>query len=502
MKYYLIVGEASGDLHASRLMRSLKNVDEEAEFRFFGGDEMMAVGGTCVKHYKDMAYMGFVPVLTHLGTIFSNMATCKEDIKTWKPDVVILVDYPGFNLDIAKYLKQRTNIPCYYYISPKIWAWKEWRIRAIKRDIAEMYSILPFEVDFYEKHKYPIHYVGNPTVQEVEEFKHGYSETKEDFCLRNNLDNTKPIIALLAGSRKQEIKDNLPAMIEAAEHFEDCQMVLAGAPSIDDIYYEQYVKDTPVKMVKNDTYALLTHSTCALVTSGTATLETALFNVPQVVCYETPVPKLCRFGFNHILNVDFISLVNLVAGKEVVKELFADRFTTDNIMTELFNVMPGQNGREVMLAEYAKVREALGTKVAPDEAAQIMVELVRESVEERKARVAEIMKRKELEAQREKEEAEREAAEKEKAAAEKVAAEEYEATQPVAEVGNSETLASDEPLSSYSEPSPSVVSSATEEAEEGHDAERKIYDIRNYSTSAEDVDENKFLDELPNKDFI
>ena len=378
MKYYLIVGEASGDLHASRLMRSLKKYDELAEFRFFGGDLMAAEGGTRVKHYKELAYMGFVPVLLHLGTIFSNMKRCKEDIVAWKPDVVILVDYPGFNLNIAKFLKKNTLIPVYYYISPKIWAWKEWRIKSIKRDVSEMFSILPFEVPFYEqKHKYPVHYVGNPTAQEVAEFRAGYHQTHEEFCQENNLDSRKPIIALLAGSRLQEIKDNLPAMIEVAERFEDYQMVLAGAPSIEDEYYDKFLEGTPVRVVKNKTYQLLSHTTAALVTSGTATLETALFNVPQVVCYETPLPKLIRFAFNHVLKVDYISLVNLVANKEVVPEMFADKFTIDGIANELYKIMPGQPARERMLAEYQEVLRELGSKVAPDEAASIMVDLLR-----------------------------------------------------------------------------------------------------------------------------
>ena len=378
MKYYLIVGEASGDLHASRLMRSLKKYDELAEFRFFGGDLMAAEGGTRDKHYKELAYMGFVPVLLHLGTIFSNMKRCKEDIVAWKPDVVILVDYPGFNLNIAKFLKKNTLIPVYYYISPKIWAWKEWRIKSIKRDVSEMFSILPFEVPFYEqKHKYPVHYVGNPTAQEVAEFRAGYHQTYEEFCRENNLDSRKPIIALLAGSRLQEIKDNLPAMIEVAERFEDYQMVLAGAPSIEDEYYDKFLEGTPVRVVKNKTYQLLSHTTAALVTSGTATLETALFNVPQVVCYETPLPKLIRFAFNHVLKVDYISLVNLVANKEVVPEMFADKFTIDGIANELYKIMPGQPARERMLAEYQEVLRELGSKVAPDEAASIMVDLLR-----------------------------------------------------------------------------------------------------------------------------
>ena len=359
-------------------MRSLKKYDELAEFRFFGGDLMAAEGGTRVKHYKELAYMGFVPVLLHLGTIFSNMKRCKEDIVAWKPDVVILVDYPGFNLNIAKFLKKNTLIPVYYYISPKIWAWKEWRIKSIKRDVSEMFSILPFEVPFYEqKHKYPVHYVGNPTAQEVAEFRAGYHQTHEEFCQENNLDSRKPIVALLAGSRLQEIKDNLPAMIEVAERFEDYQMVLAGAPSIEDEYYDKFLEGTPVRVVKNKTYQLLSHTTAALVTSGTATLETALFNVPQVVCYETPLPKLIRFAFNHVLKVDYISLVNLVANKEVVPEMFADKFTIDGIANELYKIMPGQPARERMLAEYQEVLRELGSKVAPDEAASIMVDLLR-----------------------------------------------------------------------------------------------------------------------------
>ena len=374
MKYYLIVGEASGDLHASRLMQSLMQYDPEAEFRFFGGDLMAKVGGTRVKHYRELAYMGFVPVLLHLPTIFKNMKMCKEDIMRWKPDALILVDYPGFNLSIAKFVKKNTNIPVYYYISPKIWAWKEWRIKAIKRDVKEMFSILPFEVPFYEKkHNYKIHYVGNPTAEEVDNFRHVYSESKDEFCQRNGL-SSKPIIALLAGSRKQEIKDNLPSMLEAARHFEDYQMVVAAAPSIAESYYKKYLGDSEAKMVKTQTYELLSHATVALVTSGTATLETALLNVPQVVCYETPVPKLIRFAFKHIIKVRFISLVNLIADKEIVQELLADRFSIRNIANELYRILPGQTSRERMLADYQLVRDRLGSEVAPDNAARIMVE--------------------------------------------------------------------------------------------------------------------------------
>ena len=374
MKYYLIVGEASGDLHASRLMQSLMQYDPAAEFRFLGGDLMQRVGGTRVKHYRELAYMGFVPVLLHLPTIFKNMKMCKEDIVRWQPDVVILIDYPGFNLSIAKYVKKNTNIPVFYYISPKIWAWKEWRIKAIKRDVKEMFSILPFEIAFYEKkHHYKIHYVGNPTKEEIDNFQHVYTESKDEFCQRNNL-SSKPIIAILAGSRKQEIKDNLPSMLEAARHFEDYQMVIAAAPSIEKSYYKKYLGDSEAKMVELQTYELLTHSTAALVTSGTATLETALLNVPQVVCYETPVPKLIRFAFKHIIKVRFISLVNLIADKEIVQELLADRFSIYNIANELYRILPGQPARERMLADYQIVRERLGDAVAPDNAARIIVE--------------------------------------------------------------------------------------------------------------------------------
>ena len=378
MRYYLIVGEASGDLHASHLMRSLQAVDPAAEFRFFGGDLMTAVGGTRVKHFKELAYMGFIPVLLHLRTIFRNMAFCKKDIVEWAPDVVILVDYPGFNLNIAKFVKSKTHIPVYYYISPKIWAWKEYRIKNIKRDVDELFSILPFEVNFFEKkHRYPIHYVGNPTADEVRGFLSTYNEDFEQFCKANALQADKPILALLAGSRRQEIKDNLPAMMQVAARFPQYQAVLAGAPSIADEYYEDFIRGSQVQLVKNQTYPLLAHATAALVTSGTATLETALFNVPQVVCYKTPVPRLIRFAFNHIIKVEYISLVNLIMNKEVVSELFADRFTVDNISHCLQTLLPGGEARQEMLNNYALLQKVLGNDVAPDNAAKLMYGLLK-----------------------------------------------------------------------------------------------------------------------------
>lgn len=386
MRYYLIAGEASGDLHASHLIRSIAREDPEAEFRFFGGDLMAeAAGTTPVRHYRELAYMGFVPVLLHLRTIFRNMARAEADIVAWQPQVVILVDYPGFNLRIARYLRAHTAIPAYYYISPKIWAWKEWRIRAIRRDVSEMFSILPFEVPFYERHSYPIHYVGNPTAHEVRSFRAGYGEDFAAFASRHHLDATRGVIALLPGSRLQEIRDNLPLMLRAAREVvaEDAQrgryqIALACAPCVDTAYYRQIVGDAgDVTLVGDDTYPLLAHSAAALVTSGTATLETALMGVPQVVCYKTPLPHLIRFAFRHIIRVRYISLVNLIADREVVAELMADRFTLELLTAHLRSIMPGGSEREAMLRGYAEVERLLGSDVAPERAAGIICGLLR-----------------------------------------------------------------------------------------------------------------------------
>ena len=377
MKYYLIVGEASGDLHASNLMRALKEGDPQADFRFFGGDLMSEVGGTRVKHYKELAYMGFIPVLLHLRTIFRNMELCKKDIVGWQPDVVILVDYPGFNLKIAEYVKKHTDIPIYYYISPKIWAWKEYRIKNIKRDVDELFSILPFEVDFFKGHQYPIHYVGNPCVDAVDAFRKNHTETFGEFVSSNSLEE-KPVIALLAGSRKQEIKDNLPDMLEAAKPFVgQYQLVLAGAPGIDPAYYQQYIgADVPVRIVFGQTYRLLAQAAVALVTSGTATLETALFRVPQVVCYYMAMGKLISFLRRHVLKVKYISLVNLVANREVVRELVADGMTVENVRTELDALLNDSACRNNMLQEYDRMIEILGPAGASRQAASKMIELL------------------------------------------------------------------------------------------------------------------------------
>ena len=376
MKYYLIVGEASGDLHASHLMSALKEADPAAQFRFFGGDMMAAVGGELVKHYRELAYMGIIPVLLHLKTIFANMRLCKQDIVAWQPDVLILVDYPGFNLNIAKYIHSNTQIPVYYYISPKIWAWKEYRIKSIKRDVDELLSILPFEVDFFEgKHHYPIHYVGNPTLDEVTAFKANHQHDFPQFVASNGLVD-KPIIALLAGSRKQEIKDNLPKMIEAAQAFNGYQLVLAGAPGIDAEYYRDYLKGTEVKVVFGKTYDLLQHASAALVTSGTATLETALFRVPQVVCYYLNFGKFVSILKKLVLSVKYVSLVNLIAGREVVQELVADRMTVANTSIELSKLLNDKAYRQQMLNGYEEVAAKLGQPGAPRKAAEIILQKI------------------------------------------------------------------------------------------------------------------------------
>ena len=374
MKYYLIVGEASGDLHASHLMQSLKEIDSHAEFRFFGGDMMTAVGGIRVRHYRDLAYMGFVPVLLHLPTILGNMKMCKRDIIEWQPDCVILVDYPGFNLKIAKYVKSTTNIPVYYYISPKIWAWKEYRIKNIKRDVDELFSILPFEVEFFEqKHNFPIHYVGNPTADEVKKYMNNHDSSYQ------NSHSSFKIIALLAGSRKQEIKDNLPAMLEAVKDYEkDYQIVIAGAPGIEPAYYETFLQGTHAEIVFNQTYPLLAKAHAALVTSGTATLETCLFRVPQVVCYEFPLPWLTGFLRRHLIKVKYVSLVNLIADREVVPELVADTFSVDNIKSELRKILDGPH-RQAMLDGYTEVSRKLGDQKAPDNAAKLIYKLLYKS---------------------------------------------------------------------------------------------------------------------------
>lgn len=372
MRYYLIAGEASGDLHASNLMAEILRIDTKALFRFYGGDKMQEVGGTLVKHYKEMSYMGFIPVLTHARTILRNMKACKRDVAKWKPDVLILIDYPGFNLEVAKYIKTHTDIPVYYYISPKIWAWKEYRIKSIRKYVDELFSILPFEVDFFQKkHHYPIHYVGNPCVDAVEEFRQTLGEEK------SAVTGKLPIIAVLAGSRVQEVKKNLAKMLLAASKIGGYQSVVAGAPNIPMDIYKKYIpKGMDVEVRFNSTYEILSLADAALVTSGTATLETALLNVPQVVCYYLSAGKFMKWLKGVILKVEFVSLVNLISGKEIVKELIASDMTVDKVYNELKAILPGGEKRQKMLDDYEEMRHIIGPAGASRRAAEIMVKLL------------------------------------------------------------------------------------------------------------------------------
>ncbi len=378
MRYYLIAGEASGDLHASHLMAALREQDADAEFRFYGGEMMQQVGGTLVQHYRDLAYMGFLPVMMHLPTILRGMKRCKADILEWKPDVLILVDYPGFNLQVARYVKSHSEIPIFYYISPKIWAWKEYRIRNIRRDVDHLFSILPFEVDFFEgKHHYPIRYVGNPTVDEVDAYLQAHEADAAAFRSDNGLDD-RPVIALLPGSRRQEIRGNLSRMVQAAEPFlQQYQLVLAAAPGFDDAYYQEWMGKAQVKVLRNQTYRILQHSTAALVTSGTATLETALFRVPQVVCYYAKAGRLVSLGKRLILKIPYISLVNLIAGKEIVPELLAEKMNVENLRLHLSSILPSGSARQLQLDGYEAMAQRLGAPGAARRAAKGMVSLLR-----------------------------------------------------------------------------------------------------------------------------
>lgn len=377
MRYFLIAGEASGDLHAAHLMQALKSKDAEAEFRFYGGDLMAAVGGELLCHYKTLAYMGVVPVVLHLRTILRGMRRCKEQIAEWRPDVVILVDYPGFNLSIAEYVHSQKICPVFYYISPKIWAWKEGRIRRIRRDVDAMFSILPFEVEYFErKHHYHISYVGNPTVDEVAAFKESHPDEATD---------TKTL-ALLPGSRRQELKDNLRRMLLAAAPLaeEGWRLKIAVAPAMprevyEDIICRAGVERESVELVEGRTYELLSHAQAALVTSGTATLETALFRVPQVVCYYIGMGPLVRLLRRMFLKVKFISLVNLICDEEVVPELVADAMNVDRVRKELSRILPGGEGRQRMLQGYARMAERLGEPGAPQHAASEMLRWLSEA---------------------------------------------------------------------------------------------------------------------------
>ncbi len=369
MKYFIIAGEASGDLHASNLMRELKKKDANADFCFLGGDLMQKQGGLMVKHYRQMAFMGFLNVLLNARTVLQNLRDCKNAILNYKPDVVILVDYPSFNLRIARFVKEElTAIPVYYYISPKIWAWKEYRIKQIKKYIDKMFTIFPFETEFYARHNYQVDYVGNPTVDSISEFSPRF-DSLTAFCKHNKLDE-KPIVAILAGSRKQEIKHCLERMISAAVSFEEYQIVVAGAPGIDKAFYYSTLPKVNFQIVFDQTYELLSHAHIAIVNSGTATLETALFNVPEVVVYHVAMGRLAGWLKDILIKVKYISLVNLIADKEVVKELVAHNFTENNIKGELPRMLFDEDFRKEMMNDYALVKERLGEPGAANHAAE------------------------------------------------------------------------------------------------------------------------------------
>lgn len=365
MKYYIIAGEASGDLHGSNLMKNIFKEDSNAEIRFWGGDLMQQAGGTLVKHYRDLAFMGFIEVVANLKTILNNIKICKADILKFNPDVIIFIDYPGFNMRIAKWAKN-LNIKTHYYISPQIWAWKENRIKSIKRDIDKMYVILPFEKDFYEKkHNYPVEFVGHPLIDAI------HNRSKTDpllFKKENNLEE-KPIIALLPGSRKQEISKMLSEMLSVVEDFSDYQFVIAGAPSQDYEFYKQFLTNKNVRFISNKTYDLLSVSHAALVTSGTATLETALFKVPEVVLYKGSWASYQIA--KRIITLKYISLVNLIMDKEVVTELIQDNCNKKQIKKELNKILT-EDHRKVLLEEYNLLEEKLGGEGASSKTAHLI----------------------------------------------------------------------------------------------------------------------------------
>ncbi|WP_417442946.1 lipid-A-disaccharide synthase [Joostella sp.] len=365
MKYYIISGEASGDLHASNLVKELTKVDPNASFRGWGGDLMQAAGVDLVKHYKDQSFMGFFEVVINLRKIFTNIKFCKEDIEKYNPDVLLFIDYSGFNLRIAKWAKQQ-NYKTFYYVSPQIWASRESRIEAIKRDVDEMFVILPFEKEFYEdKHNYPVNFVGHPLLDAI---GNRPQVLPDDFRKNNNLDN-REIIALLPGSRKQEITNMLSIMLSVVDDFTDYQFVIAGAPSQEYHFYEQFIGKKNVHFVTGKTYDLLSVSKAALVTSGTATLETAIFKVPEVVCYKAN--WISYQIAKRIITLKFISLVNLIMDKEVVKELIQDDLNTKNLKAELTKILDPQI-RERIFLDYFELEKKLGGKGASKNAAQLI----------------------------------------------------------------------------------------------------------------------------------
>jgi len=367
MKYYIIAGEASGDLHGANLMKALYKEDSSADIRFWGGDLMQNVGGVLVKHYRDLAFVGFVEVLFHLKTILNNIKICKKDISDFQPDVIVFIDYPGFNLRIAKWAKTE-GFKTHYYISPQIWAWKESRITEIKRDVDKMYVILPFEKDFYEKkHHYPVEFVGHPLIDAI----HNHPVMDSGVFRKENQLNDKPIIAILPGSRKQEITKMLSVMLSVVHDFPDYQFVIAGAPSQEFSFYEGFITNENIKFISNKTYDLLSNATAALVTSGTATLETALFKVPEVVCYKGS--SISYQIAKRIITLKYISLVNLIMDEEVVTELIQENCNTKRIREELKKILDTKY-RQNLLEKYEVLEEKLGGIGASEKTARLIVE--------------------------------------------------------------------------------------------------------------------------------
>lgn len=373
MKYFIIAGEASGDLHASNLMRELVKSDPQAEFCFLGGDLMRAQGGKMIKHYRQMAFMGFWAVLKNARTILNNMTDCKQAMLDFQPDLLILVDYPSFNLRMAQFAKENLGIPVHYYIPPKIWAWKEHRIKRIKKYIDKVYTIFPFETAFYAKHNYQVEYVGNPSVDSVL-LRPNQQQSFQEFCQQNKIDE-KPIIALLCGSRKQEILACLPKMIEAAKQFSEFQMIVAGAPGVSPDFYNSIISKYSVKIVFGQTYELLQQARVAVVNSGTATLETALIGTPQVVVYHIILGRFTHMIKDFIMKVKYFSLVNLVADKEVVKELIFHYFTVENLGEELRTLLYDEAYRKTIQIEYSQIQAALG---GPNAAARTAPKMISE----------------------------------------------------------------------------------------------------------------------------
>lgn len=370
MKYYIIAGEASGDLHGSNLMKALYKEDVTADIRFWGGDLMQDVGGTLVKHYRELAFMGFSEVVMNLKTILNNIKFCKADIEKFNPDVIIFIDYPGFNMRIAKWAKHK-GIKTHYYIAPQIWAWKENRIKAVKRDFDKLFVILPFEKDFFEiKHHFPVEFVGHPLIDAI----HNRKKTDETSFRRENNLNEKPIIAILPGSRKQEISKMLSVMLSIVSDFPAYQFVIAGAPSQEYHFYTPFLTNENVKFISNKTYDLLSIATAALVTSGTATLETALFKVPEVVCYKGSWASYQIA--KRIITLKYISLVNLIMDEVVVTELIQEKFNTKNLKQELSKLLE-ENHRKVLLKKYDDLESKLGGVGASEKTAKIIVNVLK-----------------------------------------------------------------------------------------------------------------------------